>query len=250
MPIAVYKPRGKTPLECVRQYQKRNTTDVVISYAGRLDPMAEGVLLLLVGEENNKRREYEHFSKVYLVDVVFGIKTDTGDLMGIPTVSSFDPPHYSPAEIEAAAQPYVGTYLQRYHPYSSTRVNGKPLFYWAREGRLGEIVIPTHPITVESIQIIESKFVPLQNLTHECQSVVPQVHGEFRQNEIVDAWVEISTPRLVQQVTIKVRCANGGAYMRVLAEDMAKSLGTEGFASCITRTAVGQWQLSDCVQLW
>jgi len=250
MPNAVYKPRGKTPFECVQAYQKRTSTTEVISYAGRLDPMAEGVLLLLVGEENDKRREYEHFSKAYLVDMVFGIGTDTGDLMGIPMVPSSDLPHYPPAEIEVAAQEYVGTDRQRYHPYSSTRVNGKPLFYWAREGRLDEIVIPTHPITIESIQIIESKSVPIQSLTQVCQSVVPQVHGEFRQQEIVEAWGEVSSPHHVQQVTFKVHCASGGAFMRVLAEDIAQSLDTQGFCSRIIRTAVGQWQIGDCMQLW
>jgi len=52
------------------------------AYAGRLDPMAHGVLVLLVGEENKKREKYEKFVKEYLFQCIFGVATDTYDILG------------------------------------------------------------------------------------------------------------------------------------------------------------------------
>lgn len=250
MPIAVYKPRGKTPLECVLQYKKHCRTEQVISYAGRLDPLAEGVLLLLVDGENGKRRDFEHLSKVYEVEGVFGLQTDSGDLMGMPTIAQTSHTDFKLCDIDRVAHRYIGTYPQRYHPYSSARVRGKPLFYWAREGKLGDIVVPTHEITIDSVQVCNLQNTSSQQLVDACQAIVPYVHGEFRQKEIVAAWLEMSRSLHFQQCTLKVSCARGGAYMRVLIEDIAAELGTFGFASSIKRTSVGPWNYESCLQLW
>lgn len=250
MPIAVYKPRGKTPLECVLQYKKRYHTEQVISYAGRLDPLAEGVLLFLVDDENSRRRDFEHLSKTYEVEMVFGLRTDSGDLMGIPTIAQNAHINLQLSDIEHVAQKYTGTFLQRYHPYSSIRVRGKPLFYWARERKLEDILVPTHEITIDTLQIQSLQKVSLQQLVDVCQTVVLNVQGEFRQREIVEAWARISHPLHFQQCTFRVSCARGGAYMRVLAEDVAADLGTFGFASSIKRISVGLWNRESCLQLW
>lgn len=250
MPTAIYKPRGKTPLECVHQYKSTTGTSDVVSYAGRLDPLAEGVLVLLVGDENANRRSLEQVSKVYEVDVVFGIKTDTGDLMGMPTLSDRLPPNISSRVLLQTTASFLGTTVQRYHPYSSTRVDGKPLFYWAREGRLSEITIPTHPISIDSIEIINTRIVSLQSMVDSCNLIVPKVHGEFRQKEIIETWRAVSGDRNFQVFSLRVSCASGGVYMRVLAEDIASMLGTHGFCLRIIRTRVGKWGLDDSLHLW
>src|SRR5690348_16589190 len=56
-----------------------------IGYAGRLDPMAEGLLLLLVGDENKQRVSYEKLAKVYSVELLFGFATDSHDILGLIT---------------------------------------------------------------------------------------------------------------------------------------------------------------------
>src|SRR5579871_234239 len=82
--LNLYKPIGKTPLEVIREFQIQNPEyqNVKLGYAGRLDPMAEGVLLVLVGEENKKRKEYERLKKEYEFTVLFGIETDSYDALG------------------------------------------------------------------------------------------------------------------------------------------------------------------------
>jgi len=82
--LNLYKQTGVTPLQTIKQLQKRypEYQDSKLGYAGRLDPMAEGVLLVLVDEENKKRRTYESLEKEYEFYMLFGVKTDTYDILG------------------------------------------------------------------------------------------------------------------------------------------------------------------------
>src|SRR5690349_10661953 len=80
----VYKPVGLTPLEMINKLQSQ-TPELVgkkICYAGRLDPLAHGVLLLLSGEETKQREKYLSLPKTYEFEVVFGMQTDTYDVLG------------------------------------------------------------------------------------------------------------------------------------------------------------------------
>jgi tRNA pseudouridine55 synthase len=66
--ITVNKPIGLTPLQAVTQFRKKFPlyASEKIGYAGRLDPMAEGLLLLLVGDNNKTKEQYEQLDKEYL----------------------------------------------------------------------------------------------------------------------------------------------------------------------------------------
>jgi tRNA U55 pseudouridine synthase TruB len=65
MPVAIYKSLSETPLETIGKYRAQHPEigDVKIGYAGRLDPMAEGLLLLLIGDENRNKKEFENLEK-------------------------------------------------------------------------------------------------------------------------------------------------------------------------------------------
>src|SRR3989344_64050 len=82
--LNLYKRLGETPRERLERLrlEKPLYENEVLSYAGRLDPMAEGVLLTLVGPENKRRDEYLNLSKEYVVDILFGFSTDTYDVLG------------------------------------------------------------------------------------------------------------------------------------------------------------------------
>src|SRR5690242_7060202 len=82
--ISVDKPIGFTPLQAIKQIklQQPELAHIPITYAGRLDPLAHGVLLLLIGKESKKKSEYLSLPKSYKFEVVFGITTDTYDLLG------------------------------------------------------------------------------------------------------------------------------------------------------------------------
>src|SRR4029077_12126698 len=140
-------PWGQTPLQTVKKLQKQNQKyqNIKIGYAGRLDPMADGLLLLLLGRENKKRKKYEDLAKQYEFTVLFGVATDSYDLLG--KLTKVCKTTINETRIRQATKQFVGTYNQPYPPYSSKTVNGKPLYFYARENRLSEIIIPTKNVT-------------------------------------------------------------------------------------------------------
>jgi len=81
--INLYKPVGMTPLQAVEKLREKNTVynGKKMSYAGRLDPMAEGVLLILVGDENKKMKQYMGFDKEYKAEILFGFSSDSNDVL-------------------------------------------------------------------------------------------------------------------------------------------------------------------------
>ena len=83
--ITLHKEQGETPLECIERWraEHKEYLGIALSYLGRLDPMAEGVLLVAVGEENKNREAYLGLDKEYEFEVLFGFETDTYDLLGV-----------------------------------------------------------------------------------------------------------------------------------------------------------------------
>lgn len=71
----IYKHIGETPLEALERFRREQgiAADVPMTYAGRLDPMAEGLLLILLGEECKNKEKYLGLDKEYEVEVLFGI---------------------------------------------------------------------------------------------------------------------------------------------------------------------------------
>ena len=192
MPFVTYKNRGETPLFALQRMKAKDKSlqSQTISYAGRLDPLAEGLLLVLVGEENQNRRHYEKFEKTYEFDVLLGIQTDSYDMLGIPQRNMHIIPEDFQDKIFSYAKAHVGQYLQEYPPYSSKPVQGKPLYYWARNNKLQEISIPSKEIAIASFTVQQFSSLPVQELTHIVQHAIESVTGDFRQSEIREAWVD------------------------------------------------------------
>ena len=147
----LWKRVGETPLECVERFRGEHTEllGVPLTYAGRLDPMAEGVLVVLSGEAIVRKDEYLGLPKKYTVEVLWGVETDTLDVLGLVSEKfSKDVSIPTGESVTDFLGTQVGKINQKYPAYSSKPVEGKPLFQWAREGRLGEIIIPEHEVEI------------------------------------------------------------------------------------------------------
>ena len=105
--VNVYKPISPTPLQVVEKFREKHPeyAESKISYAGRLDPLAEGVLLLLIDKENKKREKYQKLDKEYEFEVLFGAATDTYDLLGI--VDDKPPKRVQPSRRSGGLNPIV-----------------------------------------------------------------------------------------------------------------------------------------------
>ncbi len=216
---------GETPLEALNRLksEKPELQNVRLAYAGRLDPQASGELLILVGEECKKRDHYQGLDKVYTFELLIGVSTDTGDIMG--EITQFNhTSKVSESEILTTAKGFEGNFDQEFPVYSSKAVDGKPLWQWAKEGRLDEIKIPTHPVTVHNIELIGSEKIKSETVFHEIESRINKVTGDFRQAEIIEHWKEKLTDGYEIQ-TFKLEAKVGsGTYIRQLAFDFSKKL--------------------------
>ncbi len=247
--LLLNKPRGVTPLQLINSFKKAHPTFLnhTISYAGRLDPMAEGLLLLLVGEENKNREMYENLEKEYIFDLLPGITTDTYDVLG--RITKVTPPP-SPLELKQQLQSLLPSFLgqqqQAYPPYSSFHIKGKPLFYWARENKLDGINIPQREITIKTLSLKSVTTKATNELVAQVISDISRIEGEFRQKEAISDWrnlSEINTSTSYPLARIAVTCTSG-TYIRSLAHNLGKKLSCGALAYRIQRTRVGEYSLS------
>ncbi len=105
-----------------------------IGHSGTLDPMATGLLILLVGREATKRQpEFLQLSKTYQATLKLGEATDTWDRYG-NFVSASPVPVVTPATLQAAVQKWSGTILQQIPPFSAKKIKGEKMYDLARKG--------------------------------------------------------------------------------------------------------------------
>lgn len=249
--VAVWKSQGLTPLETVTLYKKRYPQHAgdTISYAGRLDPMAEGVLLLLVGGENKKKTIYQNLEKTYESEFVLGITTDSLDALGI--ITWCHPGRWDSKRIERVMGEFVGKQVQAYPVYSSRTVQGKPLHWWARSGRTGEISIPSKTVEISFLTLIRTERISSADLYDVAVRKIRGVNGDFRQDKIIMGWENFAAtyPKAYfTKVTIRVSCSSG-TYVRQLVSDIGSKLGSGGFALSIIRTSVGDYVGQRCIKL-
>ena len=148
--IKYNKEIGETPLEALNRLkaERPELNDIRLAYAGRLDPQASGELLILVGDECKNRDHYQGLDKTYTFDLLVGFSTDTGDIMGL--IDKIDlTSTLKEQDLEQALLRFIGTVEQKFPIYSSQTVDGKPLWKWAKEGRVDEIKIPEESISLD-----------------------------------------------------------------------------------------------------
>lgn len=240
--ILLDKPIGVTPLQLIEQFRIAHPEYAreKLGYAGRLDPMAEGLMLVLVGDENKKRKVYEALPKTYEFSVLFGIATDTYDVMG-KIVSSSGELDMFEKKVQELLPQYIGKRKQSYPPYSSRTVNGKPLYYWAREGKLTDIVIPEKEIEIFDLQYMGKDEIASGVLLDTITQRLQNVQGQFRQGEILNIWKEfLSTPSTFPILHFSISCSSG-TYVRSLAHVLGKELGIGAIAYTIKRTKIGDY---------
>ena len=266
MPISLYKKIGETPLGRIERLRNESLEykDATLSYAGRLDPVAEGVMLVLVGEENKNREKYLGLEKEYEFDVLWGVETDTYDVLGKITASHDVTSEHNfeldsgpdKEKIKKLLEKYKGKIKQKYPPYSSQPVKGRPLFEWARDGKIDQIEIPEKEIEIKEISLLGQSAISAVDLKKKILENIFLVKGDFRQEEIAAGWNTFFinfAKHLAQNSTVKFYISTfravvtSGAYMRGLADSFGKELGLGALALRIVRTRVGEYKIEDSI---
>jgi tRNA pseudouridine55 synthase len=259
--IQLYKNRGETPLECLERFKKDNPQYLndKMTYAGRLDPLAEGLLLVLVGEECKNKDKYLGMDKTYEVDVLFGFATDTYDVLGKVTSGHCEDTEaiqkYLNTEsgllrdarndLHNILKSFVGRFSQKYPPFSSKTIKGKSLFSLFKSGELKDEEIPEKEVEIKDIKIIGGRSMHKDDLEKYIIESIGLVKGDFRQKEILRIW-EKSLKETKQDnfmiVSLKVDCTSG-TYMRSLANSIGEKAGIPALALNIKRIRIGKYQI-------
>ena len=134
-------------------------------HCGTLDPIAEGVLPVLVNKATRTMRYFLNYTKTYRFTIQFGISTDTLDITGKVKMRSKRIIYRE--ELERAIKKFSGVIKQKTPAFSARKYRGKSLYKYARNG----ISIPKSEkqINIESIVILDFNF-PYAQLEVECSS--------------------------------------------------------------------------------
>ena len=146
--INVNKPSGMTSHDVV-SFLRRNLKIKKIGHTGTLDPMANGVLPIAVGDAT-RLIQYLSDDKEYVATVKFGVSTDTYDKEG-EIVSTSDK-IVEQAELDDALNQFRGEILQKPPIYYALKKNGKKLYEYAREGK--EVEIEARKVTIEKLDLL------------------------------------------------------------------------------------------------
>lgn len=261
--LTIEKKVGETPLQAAERLRiERGISDSVsLAYAGRLDPMAHGKLLILIGEECKKQTTYHHLDKKYEFEVLFGLRSDTGDVLGM--IEECAVGTIEKNAIAGITKDLVGPIELAYPHFSSKTVDGKPLYLWTLEERLNEISIPTKRSRVYQLSCTGVREIPQDALFSSVRkkiATLPQVIEEskalgrdFRRKDVLSSWDVIEKTYTKKTFTIaSFTCiCSSGTYMRSLSERIAQKLGTCGLACDIHRSKIGTfWSPIKQYGLW
>lgn len=234
---------GETTLDLL----KRHDLDKPYTYAGRLDPMAEGLVIALTGGEVKNKEAFLKLSKTYDLTVLLGISTDTFDTLGLITHTNFIP--VTRAKIESTITAIPRGFDQPYPPYSSKPVDGKPLWRWARENQMKGIKLPTKAVTLHDVILLDFNSIKIRALIPHIISNIAHVDGDFRQKEIIGSWRGLENiPNDIALNTFTVRVhSSSGTYMRSLAVMLGKVLRIPSLALHIKRLKIGDYTIENAV---
>lgn len=206
--LNIHKPYGMTSMDVVR-HVKRAARQRRIGHGGTLDPIATGVLPVLLGQATRLMEHVVAGGKTYLTSIELGIATDTYDALGEITARA-DADAVSAItreDIERALPDFSGEILQVPPMYSALKRDGKRLYELARAGV--EVEREARAVTVRSIALT--------------------------------AW----TPPVA---TLKIHCGKG-FYVRSLAHDIGQALGCGGNMKSLTRLKSGAFSIENAVSI-
>ncbi len=121
-----------------------------VGHTGTLDPIANGVLVICIGNTTKLCEVLTSEYKEYIATIKLGIKTDTLDTTG--TIVEEKTFNITESQIKEVLSSFLGTSIQTTPIYSAVKVNGKKLYEYAREGI--KVELPTREINITNIELL------------------------------------------------------------------------------------------------
>jgi tRNA pseudouridine55 synthase len=207
------KPRGLGSTQAVgavkRVLREGGYGKVKVGHGGTLDPLAEGVLPIALGEATKLAGRMLESDKVYAFTVKFGEQTDTLDTEGPVIATSEVRPTL--AQVEAVLPRFTGAIEQAPPMYSAIKIDGQRAYDLARAGE--EVEMKLRAVTIHDLTVSDAT-------------------GEGALDSVT----------LIAHVS-------KGTYIRSLARDIALALGTVGHVTYLRRTKAGPFTDNQAISL-
>ncbi len=231
-----------------------NQEHLKATHTGTLDPMAEGVVVILTGNDRLKKSDYSQDLKVYKFEIVFGFTTDSHDLLGliqetIQTQLNSEKIHQLISEV---LPDFLGRQKQVQPMFSAQRVNGRSGFDLAKVNQFFDQKI--NDVEVHSIILKKITEISLDTFEKNLFKKVNLIDGDFRQPEILAQWKKTiaqltedsitKLPILTLETTVSRR-----TYIRAITRDLAKKIGIPATTYSIIRTKNAGFDKKSCQNL-
>lgn len=206
--LLIDKPQNITSHDVVN-FVRRRLSVKKVGHSGTLDPMATGVLVVLLGNATKLASKFTNFDKEYYSELTLGAMTDTSDAQG-KIIRNFPESSYSnlkKEDFEVVLESFKGEINQVPPMFSALRFKGHRLYDLARRG----IEVPREP---RKIKIFELEL------------------------------LEFNLPK----ISFRVVCSKG-TYIRKLSEDIGETLGCGAYQSKLRRTRVGEFKIQNTILL-
>ena len=204
--LPIHKPRGMISKDVSRQLVRKYGR-MKLGHVGTLDPMAEGVLPLLLGRATRLQDYLLEHPKTYEFDVLLGQETDTLDADG-KQIREMEWNHVTEEALLAGVKKFIGAVEQIPPLFSAVKYKGRSLYKYARSSEAPEIPLEklAKTVMISDLQVKSVKF-PV--------------------------------------ITLNMTCSKG-TYVRVLARDLAQELGTCGTVTRMVRSHAAGISLDSC----
>ena len=215
-----------------------------VGHGGTLDPLATGVLPVAIGEATKLAGRMLDSDKVYDFTVAFGVETDTLDLEGKPIAQSDVRPTI--AQIDAILPRFIGAIEQVPPAYSALKVDGERAYDLARAGE--EVVLKSRAVTVHSLSIPPGTGRGTAGVASGGGGRPQTASEEARHLHQAAAGPPPRPGEDLNDITLSARVSKG-TYIRSLARDIARALGTAGHVTMLRRIKAGPFDLTHAISL-
>ena len=238
------KPRGMGSTQGVsavkRVLRQNGYAKTKVGHGGTLDPLAEGVLPIALGEATKLAGRMLDASKIYEFTIRFGEETDTLDTEGAVIATSDVRP--TRAEVEAVLSRFSGPIEQVPPAYSALKVDGQRAYDRARAGEA--VALQARAVTIHSLHLRHAELVSA--------SISPQALAAREEEWTLEAKLssdkQVQGDDLLSEVTL-IAHVSKGTYIRSLARDIAQALGTCGHVTYLRRIKAGPFREEQAISL-
>lgn len=219
--LLIDKPVGISSFDVIRRLRRRLSIKKM-GYAGTLDPLASGLMIIGVGEGTKKLTELTKLDKEYVTEILIGQKTESGDKDGRVVeekeISEAEvAKDFSEAEVVSALTSMIGTLTLPVSAYSAIKQNGVPFYKRARSGQ----TIPESELPIREMKVYDAKFIGISyNKEHKVVIIKAHFH------------------------------VGSGTYIRSLGEELGKRLGNyPARLESLRRTKIGEFKIEDAEEI-